>query len=198
MTAATTVEAAPTVIDIEASGFGRGSYPIEIGFVLPDGRGDCMLIRPIAAWRHWDPAAEALHHISRDLLRRHGQPVGDVVERLERQLHGRTVYSDGWGERLHLAVDALRRGWPHARLPPRQPPEDAESRRARRLGGGEGLRGRRGRGRPAPRERRCPLVANHRHAIARDRANLTAPQPGTVAKRSDASCSCAVTSRCRT
>ena len=31
------------VLDIEASGFGRGSYPIEIGFVLPDGNGASMI-----------------------------------------------------------------------------------------------------------------------------------------------------------
>jgi hypothetical protein len=97
VTTESVVDAAPTVIDFEASGFGRGSYPIEVGFVLPDGSGDCMLIRPLDAWQHWDPAAEALHHITRDLLTRYGQPVADVVERLERQLHGRTVYSDGWG-----------------------------------------------------------------------------------------------------
>jgi len=101
----------PAVIDIEASGFGRGSYPIEIGFVLPDGRGDCMLIRPDPQWRHWDPAAESLHRISRDLLMRHGQPIATVIERLEAQLHGRTVYSDGWGNdytwlsALYEAVD---------------------------------------------------------------------------------------------
>lgn len=88
---------APTVIDIEASGFGRGSYPIEIGFVLPDGRGDCMLIRPARHWSHWDPAAEALHLISRELLVAHGQPIDAVIDRLERQLRGLTVYSDGWG-----------------------------------------------------------------------------------------------------
>jgi hypothetical protein len=87
----------PIVIDIEASGFGRGSYPIEIGFVLPDGRGDCMLIRPDATWQHGDPAAESLHHISRALLDRHGQPIASVVDRLEAQLAGKTVYSDGWG-----------------------------------------------------------------------------------------------------
>lgn len=87
----------PTVIDIEASGFGRGSYPIEIGFVLPDGRGDCMLIKPMQQWSHWDPHAESLHRISRDLLVTHGQPVDAVIDRLERQLTGRTVYSDGWG-----------------------------------------------------------------------------------------------------
>jgi hypothetical protein len=87
----------PAVIDIEASGFGRGSYPIEIGYVLPDGRGDCMLIRPTPQWHHWDPAAESLHRISRDLLQRHGQPVAAVIDRLEAQLRGKTVYSDGWG-----------------------------------------------------------------------------------------------------
>jgi hypothetical protein len=87
----------PTVIDIEASGFGRGSYPIEIGFVLPDGRGDCMLIRPTEGWLHWDPLAEALHHISREQLLRYGKPIEEVIERLEAQLHGKTVYTDGWG-----------------------------------------------------------------------------------------------------
>jgi hypothetical protein len=34
------------VIDVEASGFGRGSYPIEVGFVLPDGEAVCTLVRP--------------------------------------------------------------------------------------------------------------------------------------------------------
>ena len=87
----------PTVIDFEASGFGRGSYPIEVGFVLPDGRGDCMLIKPTPEWQHWDPAAESLHGITRDLLAKYGQPLADVVDRLEGQLAGKTVYSDGWG-----------------------------------------------------------------------------------------------------
>ena len=27
----------PAVLDIEASGFGRDSFPVEVGFVLPDG-----------------------------------------------------------------------------------------------------------------------------------------------------------------
>ena len=87
---------APTVMDIEASGFGRGSYPIEIGFVLPDGRGDCMLIRPVEQWLHWDHAAERLHRISRDLLAEHGRAAGDVADRLNAQLDGRIVYTDGW------------------------------------------------------------------------------------------------------
>ena len=35
----------PAVLDIEASGFGVGSYPIEVGFVLPDGQSYCSLLR---------------------------------------------------------------------------------------------------------------------------------------------------------
>ena len=103
---------APTVIDIEASGFGKGSYPIEVGFVLPDGRSDCMLIRPSADWQHWDLSAQDLHHISRQLLIEHGQPVREVVERLNTQLEGRTVYSDGWGHDftwLSILYDAAER-----------------------------------------------------------------------------------------
>jgi hypothetical protein len=87
----------PAVMDIEASGFGKGSYPIEVGYVLPGGRSDCMLIRPTTQWLHWDPAAEQLHLITRDQLLRHGLPVAAVVERLDAALAGRTVYTDGWG-----------------------------------------------------------------------------------------------------
>jgi hypothetical protein len=102
----------PTIMDIEASGFGRGSYPIEVGFVLPDGRSDCMLIRRKPEWQHWDPGAESLHGISRELLARYGRPLEDVVDRLEAQLAGRTVYSDGWGNDyswLSILYDAVGR-----------------------------------------------------------------------------------------
>ena len=87
----------PSIIDIEASGFGRGSYPIEIGYVLADGRSGCMLIHPTPEWQHWDGTAEALHHITRDVLFAHGQSVGSVAERLNSELGGLTLYSDGWG-----------------------------------------------------------------------------------------------------
>ncbi len=57
---------APIILDIEASGFGRSGYPIEIGYALPDGQTWCSLIRPEPEWTHWDPSAEAVHHISQD------------------------------------------------------------------------------------------------------------------------------------
>ena len=87
----------PCVLDIEASGFGRLSYPIEVGYVLSDGRAHCMLIRPPPRWTHWDSAAERLHGIGRDVLLRHGRPAAEVARSLNADLAGRTVYCDGWG-----------------------------------------------------------------------------------------------------
>ena len=39
-------QALPIVMDVEASGFGRDSYPIEIGCVMPDGRRECSPSEP--------------------------------------------------------------------------------------------------------------------------------------------------------
>jgi hypothetical protein len=86
----------PCVLDIEASGFGRHSYPIEVGYVMPDGRAACMLVRPTPEWTHWDPAAEKVHGIVRSTLVAHGQAVRDVALALNRDLTGHTVYCDGW------------------------------------------------------------------------------------------------------
>lgn len=88
--------AVPTVLDVEASGFGRNSYPIEIGFVLPNGHTFCTLVRPEAHWTHWDAQAEATHHISRALILARGVPVPEVARTINAQLYGQTVYSDGW------------------------------------------------------------------------------------------------------
>ena len=86
----------PIVLDIEASGFGRSSYPIEVGFALPNGHTFCTLIRPEADWTHWDAQAAATHHITRALIEQRGAPVCEVVAQLNRELQGQTVYSDGW------------------------------------------------------------------------------------------------------
>ncbi len=86
----------PTIIDIEASGFGRHSYPIEVGVVLPDRQCLCYLIQPAPHWTHWDRKAEAIHGISRQLLLERGEPPEQVAERLNRLLEGRKVYTDAW------------------------------------------------------------------------------------------------------
>jgi len=87
---------APVIIDIEASGFGVGSYPIEIGVVLSDRSTHCYLIKPEQEWVHWDAKAESLHGISRELLMEKGRPIREVAECLNRILLGQTVYSDAW------------------------------------------------------------------------------------------------------
>lgn len=93
----TTPAEAPTVLDIEASGFGAHSYPIEVGFVLPDGGSWCSLIRPESGWQHWNAEAEATHGITRALLERHGRSARDVAATLNERLQGRVVYCDAWG-----------------------------------------------------------------------------------------------------
>jgi hypothetical protein len=86
----------PCVLDIEASGFGRHSYPIEVGYVMADGRARCTLIRPLPEWTHWDPDAERVHHITRSALLEHGRSVKEVTVMLNDDLAGQTVYCDGW------------------------------------------------------------------------------------------------------
>jgi hypothetical protein len=86
----------PTIIDFEASGFGKNSYPIEVGFVTETGQGWCSLIKPEEDWRHWDAAAEEVHHISRENLIRHGKSCVSIAHQLNQVLQDRVVYTDGW------------------------------------------------------------------------------------------------------
>ncbi len=88
----------PTLLDIEASGFGRGSYPIEVGLARPDGSICAFLVQPLDEWTHWDPKAELLHGISRDRLVREGFPVRQVARWLNDELGEIGIaYSDSWG-----------------------------------------------------------------------------------------------------
>jgi hypothetical protein len=86
----------PLIIDVEASGFGPGGYPIEIGVALDDGHKYCSLILPAPEWTYWDPEAEKVHRIPRDILETYGQPREAVATTLNELLATRTVYSDGW------------------------------------------------------------------------------------------------------
>ncbi|MEK8047551.1 hypothetical protein [Ideonella margarita] len=86
----------PGVIDVEASGFGRGSYPIEVGFVLPDGATVCTLVKPPPHWTHWDGQAESLHGLTRELLDQHGRAPRDVAVLLNQHLAGTVIYCDSW------------------------------------------------------------------------------------------------------
>ncbi|MCP5324764.1 MAG: hypothetical protein H7A09_00345 [Oceanospirillaceae bacterium] len=86
----------PAIIDLEASGFGRGSYPIEVGVALVDGTVHSFLIKPPAHWNHWDTEAEKIHGISRDLLQAEGHSPREVAIALNELLRGQTLYSDAW------------------------------------------------------------------------------------------------------
>ena len=86
----------PIIIDLEASGFGGTSYPIEVGVAAEDSTKYCSLIMPAADWTHWDAEAEKIHRIARDILETYGKPVRDVAEDLNKLYAGKTLYSDGW------------------------------------------------------------------------------------------------------
>lgn len=88
----------PTLLDIEASGFGRGSYPIEVGLARGDASTCAFLIQPLEEWVHWDPKAELLHGLSRARLAREGYPVRQVARWLNDELGDVGIaYSDSWG-----------------------------------------------------------------------------------------------------
>jgi len=86
----------PLIVDVEASGFGGTSYPIEIGVALDDGHKYCSLVHPEPDWTHWDAEAERVHRIPRDLLETYGRPAREVAQTLNELLATRTVYTDGW------------------------------------------------------------------------------------------------------
>ncbi|MGI1669040.1 MAG: hypothetical protein K6L74_01810 [Neptuniibacter sp.] len=86
----------PYIIDLEASGFGRDSYPIEVGVALEEGERYCCLIYPDPSWTHWSENAEQCHQISRANLLENGKPIDLVADMLNTLLEGKTVYSDAW------------------------------------------------------------------------------------------------------
>lgn len=86
----------PPIIDVEASGFGGFSYPIEVGVVLEDGKKFCSLIAPYPEWTHWDEEAEKIHRVSRNTLKKNGKCIREVTETLNEFLCGKTVYTDAW------------------------------------------------------------------------------------------------------
>lgn len=86
----------PSVIDIEASGFGARSYPIEVGIVTADGSRYCRLIKPFEGWDFWDGSAENVHGITRDLLLSKGVAGQQVCHELNKLFTEQTLYCDGW------------------------------------------------------------------------------------------------------
>ena len=98
MTARTSKQSLPIIIDVEASGFGQGSYPIEVGFIGSDGASFCSLIKPQPSWTSWDIEAAKVHGLSREILEVRGREVVEVANMLNHHLSDETVYSDAWGQ----------------------------------------------------------------------------------------------------
>lgn len=90
------IKYSPIILDIEASGFGSHSYPIEIGVILEDKSKYCSLIKPENNWVHWSEEAEKIHHINRNSLIKNGKSSLDVAKDLNEILNGKVIYSDGW------------------------------------------------------------------------------------------------------
>jgi hypothetical protein len=84
-------------IDIEASGLGAKSWPVEVGWALLGG-GDAvgMLVLPDNSWSDdaWDSAAQRLHGLERALLERKGIAVREICSAMNAALADADVYSD--------------------------------------------------------------------------------------------------------
>jgi hypothetical protein len=86
----------PCIIDIEASGFGSHSYPIEIGVINAKGERYCALIKPEPDWTHWSADAEKIHRIPRALIELRGRPASEICLELNAFLQGSNAYCDAW------------------------------------------------------------------------------------------------------
>lgn len=81
------------ILDAEASGLDRRSYPIEIGVAGPAIQYEALIV-PEPGWTAWDVQAQAIHGIDRQSLYRHGKPAREVAIELNQLLDDKTVFSD--------------------------------------------------------------------------------------------------------
>lgn len=83
-------------IDVEASGLGSKSWPVEVGWAFEEGEPQAFMIRPHDSWTDeaWDPQAERLHGLDRARLEREGVAPKEVCRALNEAFAGAEVYSD--------------------------------------------------------------------------------------------------------
>lgn len=126
------VRTAIAFIDVEASGLGPNSWPIEVGWTFDTGEPRSMLIKPCDKWSMtaWEKSAEKLHGISPTVLVTDGREPIEAALVLNAALGNAEVYSDApdydsyWlfrlydaagvrpNYRLHDLGDLLRPIWP--------------------------------------------------------------------------------------
>ena len=68
----------PTFIDVEASGLGNTSYPIEVAWNDAEGLITNHLVKPEPQWTSWDPEAERIHGITKEQLEKDGISAGEL------------------------------------------------------------------------------------------------------------------------
>jgi hypothetical protein len=108
------VTTCPRFVDLEASGFSAGSYPISVAWNDDQGTIERLLIDPsgVASWGEadWSAQAESVHGLDRERLRKNGWPPDYVVERLIASVPSGELYSDApefderWLDRLFTVV----------------------------------------------------------------------------------------------
>lgn len=89
-------------LDFEASSLSKTSYPIEVAWVFEDGRSAACLIKPAPQWDDWDPASEAIHHISRDEL---------VAQGCHHEMVAQTMLNDLVGHDLRASAPSWDGKW---------------------------------------------------------------------------------------
>ena len=103
------------IIDFEASCLPNDglSYPIEVAVAKVGGGSRSWLIRPAPVWFYWEwsKEAEALHGISRDMLKQKGLPARQVLDELAAEVAGHRLFADSdldsyWLETLAEACEA--------------------------------------------------------------------------------------------
>lgn len=81
------------IIDCEASGLVKESYPIEVG-VSFSGDSFGFLIKPDPSWNYWSIEAEKIHNIKKEKLLKEGISCYEAAIFLNNQLRGSTIFSD--------------------------------------------------------------------------------------------------------
>lgn len=104
-------------IDLEASGLGARSWPVEVGWAGLAGDVHAILVQPHPAWPEeaWDMRAEALHGLTRETLEQSGKAAPEICQQLNDALTDVDVYSDAvdwdsfWLYRLFAAAGVRQR-----------------------------------------------------------------------------------------
>ena len=102
------------IIDIEASGLGNASYPIEIG-ITNGAENYSSLIKPLSSWVDWDLNSAKIHGICRETLVREGKEAFVVAEEVSALLNNQPVYcsnigyDDFWLEILFKQTNVLQK-----------------------------------------------------------------------------------------